>query len=318
MIRATAEAQGKDTLFQKGDTILQWKRDPLIAEAMVDERTVVPNLVDSGKVLTLTAEEALKWGYCDGIAESVDEVITRYMGYPHYELKHYAPSWFDNVKGFLMNPVVQSLLILIIIGGIYFELQTPGIGFPSAAAVVAAVLYFAPLYMDGVAQNWEILIFIIGVLLIGLEIFVIPGFGVAGISGILLAIVGLTISLIDNTDFTFKGVSSAETGRAALTVLMGLGLSFALILWLSDKIGSNKGMFRKVALHTDLEEAISVDLHTNLIGRTGTAATVLRPSGKVTIDGEMYDGISESGFIEKGTPIRVVRTENAQVYVLPV
>ncbi len=318
MIRATAEAQGKDTLIQNGDTLLQWKRDPLIAEAMVDERTVIPHLIDSGKVLTLTAEEAMRWGYCDGIAASVDEVITRYLGYDTYELRQYEPSWFDNIKGFLMSPVVQSLLILIIIGGIYFELQTPGIGFPSAAAVVAAVLYFAPLYMDGLAQNWEILVFICGILLIGVEVFVIPGFGVAGISGILLAVAGLTISLIDNTDFSFKGVTGAETGRAALTVLMGIGLSFALILWLSDKIGSNKGLFRKVALHTDLGQAISVDMHTGLIGHTGIAATVLRPSGKVTIDGEMYDGISEQGFIEKGTPIRVVRTENAQVYVLPV
>lgn len=317
MIRATAEAHGKDTLIQNGDTTFRWKRNPLIAEAMVDERTIVPNLVDSGKVLTLTAEEALKWGYCEGIAESVDEVITKHLGYDTYELKQYSPSWFDNLKGFLMNPIFQSILILVIIGGIYFELQTPGIGFPSAAAVVAAILYFAPLYIDGLAQNWEILLFICGIILIGIEIFVIPGFGVAGISGILLAIVGLTISLIDNTDFSFEGVSGAEIGRASLTVLMGIGLSFGLILWLSDKIGSNKGIFRKVALHTDLGNAISVDVHTELIGRTGTAATVLRPSGKVYIDGEMYDGVSEYGFIEKGTPIKVVRMENAQVYVLP-
>ncbi len=315
MIRATAEAHGKDTLIQNGDTTLRWKRDPLIAEAMVDERTVVPQLIDSGKVLTFTAEEALRWGYCDGIAESIDEVITRYLGYPTYELKQYNPSWYDNLKGFLMNPVLQSLLILIIIGGIYFELQTPGIGFPSAAAIVAAVLYFAPLYMDGLAQNWEILLFLCGVGLIGVEIFILPGFGVAGIAGILLTITGLTISLIDNTDFRFEGVTGSEAGRAALTVLMGLGLSFALILWLSDRIGSDKGLFRKVALHTDLAQAISVEVHTELIGHTGTAATVLRPSGKVLVDGEMYDGVSESGFIEKGTAIRVVRVENAQVYV---
>ncbi len=314
MIRSTAEAHGKDTIIQGRDTTIKWIRDPLIAEAMVDDRVVVPNLIDSGKVLTLTSDEAVKWGYCDGIAESVDEVITKYIGYKEYELKKYTPSWLDNLKGFLMNPVIQSFLILIIIGGIYFELQTPGMGFPSAASIIAAILYFAPLYIDGFAQNWEIIVFIVGVLLIIAEIFVIPGFGVAGIGGIILVITGLTISLLDNTDFNFEGVSAPDFGRATLTVLMGLGLSFVLMIWLSSRIG-NKGLFRKVALQTDLEEAVSTPVLTGLIGKEGTTATVLRPSGKVWIEGELYDGVSDSGFIEKGTKVTVIRFENAQVYV---
>lgn len=314
MIRSTAEAHGKDTIIQGKDTTFRWKRDPLIAEAMVDERVVVPNLIDSGKVLTFTADEALEWKYCDGIAETLDEVITKYLGYNDYELKTYKPSWEDDLKGFLMNPMLQSLLIIIIIGGIYFEMQTPGLGFPSAAAVVAAILYFAPLYIDGLAQNWEILVFILGLLLIAVEIFIIPGFGIAGISGIIFLIAGLTLSLLNNTDFNFEEVSTKEIGEATLTVLIGLGLGFVLMIWLSNKIGT-KGMMRKVALHKDLEDAHSSPSLTSLIGKEGTAFTVLRPSGKVMIDNELYDGVSESGFIEKGTKVEVVRFENAQVYV---
>lgn len=314
MIRSTAEAHGKDTIIQGKDTTFRWKRDPLIAEAMVDERVVIPNLIDSGKVLTFTADEALEWKYCDGIAETPDEVITKYLGYNDYELKTYKPSWEDDLKGFLMNPMLQSLLIIIIIGGIYFEMQTPGLGFPSAAAVVAAILYFAPLYIDGLAQNWEILVFILGLLLIAVEIFIIPGFGIAGISGIIFLIAGLTLSLLNNTDFNFEEVSTKEIGEATLTVLIGLGLGFVLMIWLSNKIGT-KGMMRKVALHKDLEDAHSSPSLTSLIGKEGTAFTVLRPSGKVMIDNELYDGVSESGFIEKGTKVEVVRFENAQVYV---
>ncbi len=314
MIRSTAEAQGKDTLIQNGDTIYKWKRDPLIAEAMVDERVIVPNLIDSGKVLTLTSQEALRWGYCDGIAENLEQVITEYIGYKEYELESYEPSWFDNVKGFLMSPAIQGLLIIVIIGGIYFEMQTPGLGFPSAAAVVAAILYFAPLYMDGLAENWEILLFVLGIILIMLEIFVIPGFGVAGISGIILVTGGLTMGLLDNTLFDFREVSGMDTGRAALTVLLGLGVGFALVIGLSNKIG-HKGPLREMALNADLEKAVSGPDLTRLIGKEGTAATVLRPSGKVSIEDELYDGVSESGFIEKGTPVRAVRFENAQVYV---
>lgn len=314
MIRSTAEAHGKDTIIQGKDTIYKWKRDPLIAEAMVDERVVVPNLIDTGKVLTFTAEEAMQWGYCDGIAETPDEVITKYLGYNEYELKKYEPSWYDDLKGFLMNPMLQSILIIIIIGGIYFEMQTPGLGFPSAAAILAAILYFAPLYLDGLAQNWEILVFVIGLLLIAAEVFVIPGFGIAGVSGIIFLITGLTLSLLNNTDFNFEGVSTKEIGEASLTVLMGLGLGFVLMIWLSNKIG-NKGMFRKVALHKDLEDSHSSPSLTPLIGKEGSAFTVLRPSGKVMIDGELYDGVSDLGFIEKGTRVKVVRFENAQVYV---
>lgn len=315
MIRSTAEAHGKDTLITQQDTIFRWHRDPLIAEAMVDDRVVVPNLIDSGKVLTFTAQEAMKWHYCEGLAESVDQVITEYMGYSNYDLASYQPSWYDRVKGFLLSPMLQSLLIMLIIGGIYFEMQTPGIGFPLATSVVAAVLYFAPLYIDGLAQSMEILAFLLGLLLLLVEIFVIPGFGIAGISGIVLIVGGLTLSLLGNQDFDFQQVSAADSGRAALTVLLGLGIGFALILWLSHKIGS-KGPLRRMALNTDLGEAISSPTHPELIGKEGITQTVLRPSGKVWIEGKVYDGISESGFVEKGEPIVVVKSENAQLYVM--
>ena len=315
MIRSTAEAHGQEAVISGSDTTYRWRRDPLIAEAMVDDRVIVPHLIDSGKVLTFTAEEALKWHYCDGLAESVDQVITAQMGYANYELVAYQPSWYDRVKGFLLNPMLQSLLIMLIIGGIYFEMQTPGIGFPLATSVIAAVLYFAPLYIDGLAQSMEILAFLLGLLLLLVEIFLIPGFGIAGISGIVLIVAGLTLSLLENNDFDFQQMSAVDSGRAALTVLIGLGIGFALILWLSHKIGS-KGPLRRMALNADLGEAVSAPTHAELIGKAGIAQTVLRPSGKVGIEGKVYDGISESGFIEKGEPVVVVRSENAQLYVM--
>ena len=316
MMRSTAEAHGQDTVIQRNDTLYKWKRDPLIAEAMVDERVSIPNLVDTGKVLTLTAQEAMKWGYCEGIAESPDEVITRYLGYSDYRLVSYTPSWLDDVKGFLLNPVFQSFLIILIIGGIYFEMQAPGMGFPSVVALVAAVLYFAPLYLDGLAANWEILVFVIGLMLIAVELFVLPGFGVAGIGGIVLVTGGLIMALLDNTNFDFRGVSAERWGEAVLTGLAGLVLGFVAMIWLSHKIG-RRGIFRRVALVADLEEAVSSPDLSALVGQEGIAVTVLRPSGKVRIGTEWYDGVSEAGFIEKGSRVKVLRFENAQLYVVP-
>lgn len=315
MIRSTAEAHGRDTIINGNDTIYKWKRDPLIAEAMVDDRVVVPNLIDSGKVLTFTANEAMKWGYCDGIAENTDQVITEYLGYPDYKMVTYQPSWYDNLKGFLLSPVLQAVLIMLIIGGIYFEMHSPGLGFPSVVAIGAAVLYFAPLYMDGLAEHWEILIFLAGLILLAVEIFVIPGFGAAGIAGIVCILAGLTLSLVGNHDFDFEGVNTKDFTRAILTVGCGIATGFLLMLWLSSRIGE-KGLLRKVALKADLAGSVSMSFDlSQIVGQEGETATVLRPSGKIVVNGEMYDGVSECGFIERGVRIRVTRFESSQFYV---
>ena len=318
-MRATAEAHGKDTVVTGNDTVVKWKRDPLIAEAMVDERTVVPNVADSGKILTFTTQEALKYGYCDGTAENIREIIKKESGNQPYELVKFKPTTWDNIKGFLMSPILQGILIMLIIGGIYFELQSPGIGFALGVAITAAVLYFAPLYIDGLAANWEIILFVIGLILIAFEIFVIPGFGISGISGIALVVTGLILSLLNNVNFDFEPVHPGDTGKAILTVIGGLTLGFGLILYLSSKIGS-KGLFRKLALETTLENKegyVGVSLEAdNLVGKTGVASTVLRPSGKVKVDGKVYDAVSVNGeFIEKGIQVIIVRYETGQVYV---
>ena len=321
-IRATAEAHGKDTVITaQSDTVIKWRRDPLIAEAMVDERIVVPHLSDSGKVLTLTAEEAFQHGFSEGMAGSVDEIIRNKLGYKQYELREYRPSVYDEIVGFLLNPALQAILVMIIIGGIYFELQTPGIGFPSAAALIAAVLYFAPLYLDGLAANWEILLFVAGVVMLILEIFVIPGFGIAGISGIVLMIGALVLALLGNVNFNFDYVESGDINRSILIVVIGLIMGTAVMIYLSHKIG-RKGIFSRLALHAtqDIDEgfiAVPSGLDKR-VGAIGIASTILRPSGKIRIEDVDYDAVALYGYIEKGTPVRVIKTGNSQLYVLPV
>lgn len=317
-MRATAEAHGQDTIVSGNDTTYRWRRDPLIAEAMVDERTVIPNVIDSGKTLTFTAQEALKYGYCDAIASDMDEIISKHLEMAEYELIAFEPTAMDNLRGFLMSSVFQGILIMLIIGGIYFELQSPGIGFPLAVAVVAALLYFAPLYIEGLAANWEILVFVIGLILIALEIFVVPGFGITGISGIIFVIAGLTLSLLENVNFDFDPVESGNVGKALLTVTAGITLGLGLVIYLSSRIGA-KGLFRNIALNTNLENdkgyiGVSIE-NKSLVGKSGITHTDLRPSGKVTVDGHTYDAITEEGFISKGTEVRVIRFEMGQVYV---
>jgi len=318
-MRATAEAHGKDTIIVGNDTIVKWKRDPKIAEAMVDPDMVVPEISDSGKVLTFTAEEAVKYGYCEGLVTSTADIM-KSAGFENYEIVEYSPSILDNFINFLLSPVVQGILIMLILGGLYFELQSPGIGLPLAAAAIGAILYFAPLYLEGMADNWEILIFILGVILLAVEIFAIPGFGVAGIAGIILMVTGLTLAMVDN--LVFEGgdimLSINTVLKALMVVLVSIFLGVLASFFLGKKL-IDSPVFGSIALHETQQKEdgfTSGDASQNkLVGMTGTAYTVLRPSGKVEVNGEVYDAKSEYGFIEKGTKIKVVRYETGHLYV---
>ncbi len=321
-MRATAEAHGKDTIItETGDTILKWHRDPLIAEAMVDPRIYIEGVSDTGQIVAFTANEALENGYCEAIVGDVKELL-KHAEIDNYELKKYEPTKMDSLIGFLVSPVVQGILIMLIVGGIYFELQSPGIGFPLGAAVVAAILYFAPLYLEGLAENWEMVIFVIGLILIILEIFVIPGFGIAGISGLILALTGLALSMVDNIIFEFEFHAAEAIGavlKSFLIVTVSILLSFILSLYLSKKAFSSNAFSWIVLNSTQKREDGFIGVESTqkeLIGKTGIASTNLRPSGKVEIENETYDAKSEIGFIERGQKVKVIDYRSGQVYVM--
>lgn len=318
-MRATAESHGKDTLITGNDTIISWHRDPAIAQAMVDPSLYIEGIIDTGKVLTFTTEEAIEAGYCEGSAGSVEEVLEK-AGIENYEIKSHTHTPLDKIIGFLLNPMISGLLIMIIVGGIYFELQSPGIGFPIAASVLAAILYFAPLYLEGLAQNWEVVIFIAGVVLIAVEVFAIPGFGVAGISGILLVITGLTLAMVDNLVFDLEwNFAFIEVVRSFFVVVTAMFLSLILSLYLGKKLFTARA-FAGLALDSQLgskDGFLGVESQpAELVGKSGRAETILRPSGKVVIDDEIYDAVSEYGFIEKGEKVKVISYETGQIHVI--
>ncbi|MCS6990619.1 MAG: hypothetical protein NZL95_02020 [Chitinophagales bacterium] len=293
MMRSTAERQG---------------RDPKIAEGMVTPNNYLPEIADSNKVIALTAEEALRYNYCDGIVETVEAALA-HAGIEPYELFHHHEDWLDRIIAFLLNPFVSSLLLLLILGGIYFEFQNPGSIFPIATAAVAAILYFAPLYLEGLAEHWEILLFIAGVILLGVELLILPGFGIAGIAGIGLILAGLTLALIRNLTFDFSFTGTEEILLALLRVLLPLGLFFALFLLFGHRI-SRLRLLRGIVLTDTLQEAVGYldrpEQLKQLIGKTGVAVTPLRPAGIVELDGEQHDAMVDGAMIEKGQAIRVV------------
>ncbi len=314
MMRATAEHHGR---MMNADSLLTWRRDPAIAEAMVDSRIVVDGLIDSTRVLTFTPDEAMKWGYADGKAESVRELLSQ-LDVKDYDMAEYSPTWTDRLIGFLTNPAVQAVLIMIIIGGIYMELHTSGMGFPSAAALIAAMLYFLPLYLTGIASSWIILLFVVGVILILLEIFVVPGFGVTGISGIICVCLALIFALIENYTFTLSQADSGAVWTSLGIFAAGLVLAVAGIWYLTSSHGP-KWVRRHTDLTTELkvsEGFVGVDMApSRFIGSEGITLTDMRPAGKVRVGDEMLDAVGVAGFILAGTRVKIVKYENAQIYV---
>ena len=302
MMRSTAETRG---------------RDPKIAEAMVDPRTYIKGVNDSGKVLTMTTTEAVKNNYCDGIAESVEEVL-KAEGITTYTITTYQPTWIDKLINFLINPAVSGVLILIMLGGIYYEMQSPGIGIPIIAAVLAAFLYFAPLYLEGLAENWELLVSIAGFILIALEVFVIPGFGITGISGIFLLIFGLTVSMLNNKGADFSNISMLEAATSMAIVMVAMVSALVLFLF-TGKAVINLSAFKKLVLKNSMssdEGYVSAEnTMQNLTGKSGSALNSLRPSGKVTIENNIYNGQAVSGYIEVGKKVVVVKVEMGNLFV---
>ena len=303
MMRSTAEAKG---------------RDPEIAQAMVDPSIEVEGVIEAGKVLTFTSSEAMRWGFSEGMAENVEEVLAQ-AGIRNYEMVEQQLTFTDRVIGFLINPLISGILIMLILGGIYFELQTPGVGFPIMVALSAALLYFAPLYVEGLATYFEIVIFILGVVLVAVELFAIPGFGVTGIVGALFVLIGLALAMVGNRGFDFTGVPMMDIFQAFLVVIIAFFVSLTGSFYLGQKLFTST-RFGELALST-VQETASGYTSANvgmkgLLGKTGEAFTMLRPSGKVEIDDEIYDATALTGFIDKGDKVKVVKYETSQIFVV--
>jgi len=301
LMRATAEAKG---------------RDPKVAEAFVDPDVEIPNVKQAGKIMTLTSSEAVAIGLAESEVASLEDVLTA-EGISHPRISVHRITVVDRILSFLVSPAVSGVLILLIIGGLYFEMQTPGIGFALIVSIVSAVLFFAPLYLEGLADHWEIALFIAGVILILLELFVIPGFGIAGILGIVCLVCGLAFSMVANDYFNFSVSQPGMLFNAFLLVVASMVTATVVMVIFGKSILKTRA-FKRLVLQDEQRAAegyTSTRVTPGLINMEGVTKTVLRPSGKVEIDGKWYDAVALDGFIDNGEAVYVERQENYNVFV---
>lgn len=301
IMRSTAEENG---------------RDPRIAEGMVDESVVIDSVKQVGKVITFTTNEAIENGYCEAKVESIEEILKR-NNVSSYEIEKFELGAAEKIIAIFLNPFISGILILVIIGGIYFELQTPGIGFALFAAITALVLYLVPYYLNGLAEYWEIIALFTGIILLIVEIFVLPGFGIAGVAGISLTLVSLILIMLNNDFFNFEFVPLGDIIVATFATVGGLTGGVLLLFFGGARLTKTKA-FQRIALNDTQEKSQGYTVNTlsdTLLGKKGAAYTILRPGGKVIIDDQIYDAFTRGDYVEKGDAIEVIGNEGITLKV---
>lgn len=287
------------------------KRPPLLAEAMVDPDVAIPGVIEKGKLLTLTTEEALKTKLVDFRADTMESVLEQ-LGLGGAELRRASPNWAENLVRFLTHPVVSSLLITIGILGIIIEIRTPGFGVPGALGIASLSLFFWGHWLVQLAGWEELLLVAGGVMLLALEIFVIPGFGIAGGLGIVAILAGLMLSLIgagDTAAFVLKAA-----GRVVFSLLVALIGSLVLLRFL-PRLPFGRRLILERGLAAAQGYASAPQSDARWLGKRGRASSPLRPAGIAEIEGERVDVVSDGELIDAGQLIEVTRVDGNRIVV---
>ena len=279
--------------------------DPAVAEAMVDESIAVDGVVEAGKLLTLTTEEAATIGYAESVADF--EEVLRMAGITADRVVEAEINWAEGVVRFLTHPVVAPFLLSLGFLGLLVEIKTPTFGLAGAAGGVALALFFGGHYLVGLAGMEEIILLIAGIVLLGVEAFIVPGFGIFGILGIGGILGGIYLSLVGSLS-TLADYSQAAMILSA-SVLIVLVSAWALLRTLP----SNTRLQRSgILLGEDTGRDVgylSASVREDLVGQQGIAVTDLRPAGVGKFGDERVDIVAEEGWLTAGTGIEIIRAE---------
>ncbi|HHW07891.1 MAG TPA: nodulation protein NfeD [Clostridia bacterium] len=275
-----------------------------LARAMVESDLEIPGVVEKGKLLTLTDKQAYEWGLSDGIVSSLNDLLAQ-KGFEQPVMVSYQASLAERLARWATSPYVMPVLLMLGIGGLIVEVFTVGFGVPGTIGVAALILYFGGSYITGMS-GWEaILLFLLGIILLAVEVLLLPGFGAAGIAGI----GALVISII---------MAAPSLEQAVMSLVLSL-LGTVAFLVLSIKFLPTRRVWQKLVLAVKQQNesgyvAPEVSLQ-RLLGAEGVTLTVLRPAGTAEINGERVDVVAEGSYISSQTPIKVVKVEGTRVVV---
>ena len=279
--------------------------EPEVAAAMVDEDIEIDGVVESGKLLTLTTEEAVEIGYAEAI-EDLDALLVE-LGHEGATVVTLELNWAERLVRFISSSLVSPFLLSLGFLGLLIEIRTPTFGLAGTMGLISLGLFFGSNMIVGLAGLEDVLIVGAGLVLLGIEAFIVPGFGIFGVAGIVAILTGLYMSLLGNIpttpDFTRAGWVLTSS------ILLLIASAWALIRTLpSSSRLAESGIFlpAKTASAIGYESA---EVRSDLVGKHGTAITDLRPAGTALIGDERIDVVSESEWISAGTPVKVLSAE---------
>jgi membrane-bound serine protease (ClpP class) len=292
-------------------TAEQRKRPPLIAEAMVDADVEIPGIIQKSKLLTLTTTEALDVKIADFQANTLEAVLQT-LDLGGADIRYASETWAESLVRFLTHPAVSSLLMTLGIMGILVEIRVPGFGLPGVMGLVSLGLFFWGHTLVRLAGLEEFLLVCLGLILVAMEIFFIPGFGIAGILGIVSLLGGLGLSLI-GSGATWDSWLSAM-GQVSLSILVAILVAFFLLRYF-QRLPFGKRLLLKASLLSKEGYASSPEEDQRWLGKRGTAATDLHPSGIAHLNGVRVDVVSDGDFINSGQAVEVVRVDGNRIVV---
>lgn len=300
--KATAEKNG-----HRGD----------IAEAFVDQDAVIEGIVKEGKLLTLTATEAVDYGLFADKVDNMDSLLEK-LGYKDAVVKTIKPNWSEVLVRFLTHPSVSGILMMIGMLGIFTELKTPGLGIPGLVGAACLVLFFFAQHLVGLADHVEMLLFIVGIILLGLEIFVIPGFGVAGVLGLACVAASLFMSLIGSTIPQIP-VNPGQISQAFYTMVFVMAgmlvFGFLVFKYIFPSFVKTSPLVLDTSLAEDNVDLGNVSDNALSEGDTGVAVTTLHPTGKASFGNQMIDVFSDGEYVEEGQNVKIVEIAGSRIKV---
>jgi membrane-bound serine protease (ClpP class) len=295
--RAMAEARGLD---------------PRIAEAMVDESVGVPGLAERGQLVTLSTAEALKVGYAKGQAENEADLLTQ-VGLGGAKVQAIEINWAENVVRFLTNPIVSPLLLSLGILALLAEIKAGTHGIGLLVGFTALGLFFGSSLILGLAGMEEVILLGLGVIAVGVEVFLLPGFGIAGILGALLIGAAIVLAMLGNFPTSKDVIQALAVLASSVFITLAVGVAWFRHLPNSRRF---RGLIHQESA-LSAEGFVSALPRAELVGRLGEAITDLRPAGVAVVDGERIDVVTEGEYINTGSQIVVMRAEGYRHVVRP-
>jgi membrane-bound serine protease (ClpP class) len=297
-MRALAEARGLD---------------PAVAEAMVDEDIAIDGVVQAGKLLTLTTSEAVELGFATEVEDF--SALLAELDLAGAQVVGMQVNWAERIVRFLSNPLVAPFLLSLGFLGLIAEIKSPGLGLAGFAGLLALSLFFGSHFIIGLAGMEDVILFGIGLVLIGVEVFIVPGFGLFGVLGGAGVLAGVYMAMVGDLATLPDFAQAGAVLSTSLLIIMVTSWALLRHLPQSSRL-ARSGVFL-VTKGDRADGWASAVRRPELVGLEGVALTDLRPAGTVLVGEERVDAVAESGWVEDGTKVRVVSSEGYRLVVRP-